>query len=110
MLQLDRELIQTQLIEEQIKICKAYGMVAELIQWHYGKNNGITDELKRQLIHTLNTLEDLNTQDNIELHFAVEYALEGFKRLKDDKKELFELGERVAHFLVGVISIYNDAP
>ncbi len=111
MTQMDRELIQTQLIDEQIKICKAYGMVAELIQWHYGKQhfNGITDDLKRQLINTLKTLEALNTQDNIELHFTVEYALEGFKRLKDDKKELFELGQRMFNFLVGLISIYNDA-
>jgi tetratricopeptide (TPR) repeat protein len=107
MKQMDRELIQTQLIDEQIKICQAYGMVAELIQWHYGKKHigGITAELKNQLIHSLNTLEDLNTHDDISLHFASSYALEGFKRLKDDRKELFELGEKVFHLIVGIAGV-----
>ncbi len=110
MKQMDRQLIQTQLIDQQIRICQAYGMVAELIQWHYGKKHigGVTTELKKQLLLTLDTLKDLNTHEDPALSFAVSYALEGFKRLKDDRKELFELGERALYFLAGVIGAYKN--
>ena len=108
--QMDRELAQTQLIEEQVKICEAYGIVTELIQRHYAKKHlgGITAELKTQLIQTARTLEDLNTHNDPCLHFTVEYAKEGIKRLKDDRKELFELGERLFHLLVSAASVYAE--
>ena len=108
MKQMDRELLQTQLVDEQIKICQAYGIVAELVQRHYAKEHlgGITFELKSQLIKTARTLEDLNTHGDARLHFAVEFALEGVKRLRDDRKELFELGERLFHLVVAAASAY----
>ena len=109
MKQMDRELMQTQLVDEQVKICQAYGIVAELIQRHYAKKHlgGITSELKTQLIQTARTLEDLNTHGDPRLHFAVEFALEGVKRLRDDRKELFELGERLFHLVVSAASAYQ---
>jgi tetratricopeptide (TPR) repeat protein len=112
MKQMDRELMQTQLIEEQILICQAYGIVAELIQRHYAKKHlgGITSELKIQLVNTVRTLEDLNTQGNTHLHFTVEYALEGVKRLRDDRKELFEIAERIFHLLAAVLAFEGDNP
>lgn len=108
MKQMDRELMQTQLVQEQILICQTYGIVAELIQRHYAKKHlgGITAELKTQLINTAKTLEDLNTHGDPDLHIAVEFALEGVKRLRDDRKELFELFERLYHLLLAVGS-YN---
>jgi tetratricopeptide (TPR) repeat protein len=110
MKQMDRELMQTVLVDEQICICQAYGMVAELIQRHYAKKHlgGITAELKTQLIQTAKTLEDLNTHSHPSLHFAVEYALEGIKRLRDDRKELFEIFERMFHLLTAAAAFQNN--
>ncbi len=111
--QMDRELIQTQLIDIQIKICKIYGAITELIIRHYGKKHvgGITKELKTQLINTARTLKDLNRQGNPLLYFTVEFALEGVKRLRDDRKELFELFEKIyCGFLVATsaTAFYGD--
>jgi len=110
MKQMDRELMQTQLVDVQLKICKIYGVVTELIQRHYGKKHigGITKELKEQLIKTAKTLEDLNTHSDPQLHFMVEYALEGVKRLRDDRKELFEIFERVFQGIVALGKLYDE--
>lgn len=108
--QMDRELMQTQVVDEQSKICQAYGIVTELIQRHYAKKHlgGITFELKNQLIHTAKTLEELNTHGDLNLHFHVKFALEGIKRLRDDRKELFELFERLFHLLISAGALYAE--
>jgi hypothetical protein len=109
MKEMNRELIQTQLVDEQIKICQAYGIIAELIQRHYAEKHlgGITMELHQQLAETAKTLEDLNTHGDPRLHFAVEYALEGIKRLHDDRKELFELCGGIYYLLVSAVAFYG---
>lgn len=112
MKEMDRELMQTQLIDEQICICTAYGLIAELIQRHYAKKHlgGITSELKDQLIQTAKTLEDLNTHYDAHLHYSVEYALEGIKRLRDDRKELFEMFERMFHLVTAAVAFHENIP
>lgn len=93
--EMDRERIQTQPLNEQICICRVLGTICELIQKHYVKKhlNGITQELKDQLIRTTEALEALNTQNHSLLHFYTAYALEGIKRIQDDRKILLEIFE-----------------
>jgi hypothetical protein len=107
---MNRNLMQTEKVQTQKKFARAYNSVAELIQREYGRKNigGITEELRTELIKTARKLEDLNTHEDPELHFIVESALEGVKRLKDDRKELFELLERTYHLIMAGLSLYFD--
>lgn len=109
MSKMDRELIQTEIIDVQIEIAKAYGAIAELLQHHYAEKhiNAITKELKSQLGTTARTLEDLNRQEDVKLAFAVGFALEGIKRLRDDRKELFEILLRIYHTVMAAASVYQ---
>ncbi len=112
MKQMDGELIQTQPIDVQVKICRIYGTIGELIIRHYGKGHlgGVTKELKTQLLQTARTLQDLNKQEDPLLHFNVEFALEGVLRLKDNRKQLFELFERIFNgFLVATALYAQDS-
>lgn len=106
---MDRELIQTEIMDVQIEIAKAYGAIAELLQHHYAEKhiNAITKELKAQLANTARTLEDLNRQEDTQLAYAVSFALEGIKRLRDDRKELFELLLRIYHTVMAAASVYQ---
>lgn len=116
MKQMDRDLIQTEILDVQIKIAKIYGLVAELIQRHYGKKhiNAIADELRAQLLQTARSLRDLNRLDDTRLDFYVESALEGIKRILDDHKPLFEIFDRVYNAAMLGVSFYfrdlNNAP
>lgn len=107
MTQMNRVLMQSETVDVQIKISEAYSIVAELLQRHYSKKhiNGITKELKLELIETIKALEALNTQENDQLDFYVHLALEGVKRLIDDRKELFDLIERFYHLAAAIISL-----
>lgn len=107
---MDRELLQTEIIDVQIKIAQVYDALAESLQRHYAKQhiNALTKKLKLQLIETTKALKNLNTHDNKKLSFYVKCALEGIYRLKDDRKELFELVERFYHALAVGYSIYAD--
>lgn len=107
---MDRELIQTDTLDVQVKIAKAYGVVAELIQRQYGKKhiNAITKELKSQFRNTADNCKALNRLEDIHLAYAVSYALEGIKRIRDDNKELLELLERFMHFSISLSNLYNE--
>ena len=96
---LDNELMQSELIETQAKIAEAYSLAVELIQRHYNQKhiNAITQELKTQLIKTTSALEDLNTQEDVKLAFHAKAALEGIRRIVDDRKELYDVVERFFH-------------
>lgn len=109
MKRMNRTLMQSELISTQKKIAKVYNIVAELIQRHYGKKDigGITKELRTELIETARTLEDLNTHEDAELKFMVSSALEGVKRLRDDRKELFELVEKLYYGAVSLLAMYH---
>lgn len=108
MRQMDRELMQTQLIEVQIKICTVYSLAAELIQSHYGKRHlgGITKELKEQLTITAKNLEDLNAHNDTQLHVQTSTAYEGVRRLIDDRKALFEMIDRLIHAFFAVADVF----
>ncbi len=116
MKQLDRDLIQTEILEVQVKVAKIYGLVAELIQRHYGKKhiNAITDDLRSQLLKTARALRDLNRLQDTRLDFYVESALEGIKRILDDHKSLYEIFDRVYNLAMLGVSFYfrdlNHAP
>lgn len=99
MKKMNRELMQTEILDVQIKITEAYSVVAELLQRHYAKKhiNAITKELKLELINTTHALKALNTQEDPKLDFYANLALEGVRRLIDDRKELFDLIERFYH-------------
>ncbi len=105
---LNRELIQTEILEVQIKSAKIYGLLAELIQRHYAKKhiNAITEELKNQLLATARALRELNRLGDTRLDYYVENALEGIKRILDDNKPLFELIDRVYHIALMGASLY----
>lgn len=98
---MNRELFQTEIIDIQIKITQAYSLIAELLQRHYAKKhiNAVTKELKLELIETIKALESLNSQQDPQLNLYVHLALEGVRRLVDDRKELFDLIERFYHLL-----------
>ncbi len=107
---MDRELLQTQLTDVQIKICKIYGLITELIIRHYGKKHlgAITKELKEQLLNTAESLGKLNVQSDSSLHFTIEFALEGIKRLQDDHQEIFEFGELIVSILVTFVTAFTE--
>lgn len=106
---MQRDLIQKETVDIQIKMATAYGLTAELIQRHYHNKtlNGITVELKMGLTATADALSALNTQENPELSLAVEYALEGIKRLKSDYAVLKDVLQRLADFTSSLASLYN---
>lgn len=103
--QMNRVLMQTETVDVQIKITLAYSLVAELIQRHFSKKhiNAITKELKIELIQTIKALEDLNAHENARLNFHVNLALEGLKRIVDDRKELFDLIERFYRLAAAIV-------
>lgn len=109
---MNRILIQTEIVDVQIKIAEAYSIVAELLQRHYSKKhiNGITKELKLELIDTAKALEALNTHEDAKLDFYVSEALEGIRRLIDDRKELFDLIERFYHAGAAMVTFYRYDP
>lgn len=106
MTKMNRVLMQTETIDVQIKIAQAYSLVAELLQRHYSKKhiNAITKELKLELTATIKALEALNTQEDFQLDFYVSQALEGVRRLIDDRKELFDIIERFYHAAAAILS------
>lgn len=105
---MNRELIQTEIIDVQIKIAQVYNVLTELLQHHYAQHhiNAITKELKFELKETANALKDLNRQEDSRLAFNVSSALEGVHRLKDDSKELFDLLRRIYHFSAAAVALY----
>lgn len=106
---MDPFLIQTEVLDIQIKICRAYGLVAELIQRHFsaGHINAITNELKKQFRSTFNRFSILNVLEDPHLAFAIGYSLEGIKRIKDDNRELLEMFERFTHLTTSLGNLYN---
>lgn len=110
MKQMNRELMQTEILDVQIKITQVYSLVAELLQRHYAKKhiNAITKELKTELIATTKALEALNTQEDQKLNYYSKLALEGVRRLVDDRKELFDLIERFYHAFAAILSFQNS--
>lgn len=106
--QLDRELMQTEVLEVQIKSAKIYGLLAEMIQRHMAKKhiNAITDDLRNQLLQTARALRDLNRLEDPRLDCYVESALEGIKRILDDHKVLYEVVERLYNATMIGVSIY----
>jgi hypothetical protein len=108
---MNRELVQAEIIDDQIKIAEVYNAVTELLLRHYTKKhiNAITNELKDQLFATANSLKDLNTQGSTRLTFEAKSALQGILRLQDDRKELFEILKTLYHGFGAATSIYmND--
>lgn len=106
--QLDRELMQTEVLEVQIKSAKIYGLLAEMIQRHMAKKhiNAITDDLRKQLLETARALHDLNRLEDPRLDCYVESALEGIKRILDDHKALYEVVERLYNTAMVGVSLY----
>lgn len=109
---MNREVLQAVNLEAQIKIAEVYNILAETLHHHYGKNhiNALTEGLKEQLVKTPKAIEKLNRLEDIELKFHTHCALEGVRRLKDDKQELFDVAERIYHLAVGAIQIYLEDP
>ena len=105
---MERELIQTVDLEAQNKIAQVYSVLAETLHHHYGKKhiNGITKELKNELVGSAKALGNLNRLEDARLKFNVNCALEGVRRLKDDGKELFILLEGIFHLTSGAVSLY----
>lgn len=114
--QLDREIMQTEILEVQIKTAKIYGLLAELLQRQMGKKhiNAITDDLRTQLLNTARALRDLNRLEDPRLDFFVTSALEGIKRVLDDHKGLYEIAGRLYNAAMLGVSFYfrdlNNAP
>lgn len=110
MKRMNRELMQTEILDVQIKITQVYSLVAELLQRHYAKRhiNAITKELKIELINTTKALQALNSQEDVTLNFYTKLALEGVRRIVDDRKELFDLLERFAHAFMAVYCLKSD--
>lgn len=110
MRRMNRELMQTEILDIQIKITQVYSLVAELLQRHYTKKhiNAITKELKIELIETTKALQALNTQEDPKLNFYTKCALEGVRHIVDDRKELFDLIERFCHALIALYALQAD--
>lgn len=110
MKRMNRELMQTEILDVQIKITQVYSLVAELLQRHYSKKhiNAITKDLKIELISTIKALEALNSQEDVKLNFYAKLALEGVRRIVDDRKELFDLIERFCHASMAVYALQFD--
>lgn len=110
MKKMDTELSQTELVDVQIKICRAYGMVTELLLRHYDRVHlsGITSKLKEQLKTNTKRLEDLNRKADVPLHFHIQYALEGILRLEDDSKPLFTLFKSGFNLFILAASLYFE--
>lgn len=109
--QLDRELMQTEILEVQVNSAKIYGLLAELIQRHFATKhiNAITDDLRSQLLKTARALRDLNRLEDSRLDFHVESALEGIKRILDDHKALYEIVNRLYNgAMLGVSFYFRD--
>ncbi|MBA3816113.1 MAG: hypothetical protein H0X29_06270 [Parachlamydiaceae bacterium] len=104
---MNRELMQTEILDVQIKITQIYSLIAELLQRHYAKKhiNAITKELKVELIATTKALGALNRQGDHKLNFYTKHALEGVRRLVDDRKELFDLIERFCHAFASLYAL-----
>jgi len=104
---MNRELMQTEVVDFQIKIAEVYNALTHLLQYHYAKQhiNAITKELKLQLSETAKALQDLNRQENPKLSFYVNCALEGIRNLKDDSKVLFDIFERIYHITAALTSL-----
>jgi len=105
---MNREVMQAVDIDAQTKIAQVYNVLAETLHHHYGKHhiNALTEELKEQLIQTAKSIERLNRLEEVELKFQAHCALEGVRRLKDDKQELFDIAERMYHTIVGATQLY----
>lgn len=105
---MNREIMQAVDLEAQIKISEVYNVLAETLHHHYGKHhiNALTEELKEQLIQTAKSIEKLNRLEEVELKYHAHCALEGVRRLKDDKQELFDVAERIYHMAVGATQLY----
>jgi hypothetical protein len=109
---MDRETIQAVDLDAQNKIAEVYSTVMETLLIHYGKHhiNAITKELKIQLRSAATSLKKLNRNEDIKLKYFVNCALEGIRRLKDDRLELFELLERTYKIAIAAISFYLKEP
>lgn len=105
---MNREVIQAVDLEAQSKIAEVYNVLAETLHHHYGKHhiNALTEELKQQLVQTAKSIERLNRLEDMALKFHAHCALEGVRRLKDDKQELFDIAERLYYATTGAIQIY----
>ena len=116
MKQMDREIMQTEILEVQVKTAKIYGLLTELLQRHISKKhiNAITDDLRAQLLTTARALLDLNRLEDPRLDFFVTSALEGIKRILDDHKGLYEIIDRLYNTAMLGVSFYfkdlNHAP
>lgn len=99
--QMDRFTMQAETIEVQIKIAEIYNTLTEVLHHHYGKRhiNSITQELKLQLVKTAINLERLNGIGDPKIKYHATCALEGVRRMQDDRQELFIVVERVYHAL-----------
>lgn len=109
---MNRNLMQTETVDMQIKIAEVYNALMELIQRHYAKQhiNGLTRELKRQLSETATALANLNSQEDPLLSFLVKSSLEGIKRLRDDRQQLFDALNGIGNIIAAGIMVYMGDP
>ena len=106
---LNRDLAQTSPIDIQIKTATAFGITIQLILDHYQHRhlNAVADPLKKQLLEVANSLKALNAQNDPELIFAVEFALEGIMRLTSDDSALVRTIEGIKSILDGLREAYK---
>lgn len=101
--------IQTEIPQVQQKLGKACGLTIENILRHYESRhlNAVLETLQTTLFEICSTLSRLNTQNNPEVDFAVEYTLEGAKRLQTDANQLLQTLQRIGSAFKSLTDFYN---
>lgn len=107
---MDRFLMQAETLQVQVKIAEVYDALTEALHNHYGKRhiNLITVELSRELVKAPKGLGRLNGLADTKIKYYTDCALEGVRRLENDRQELFIFAERIYHAILGAASIYLE--
>ncbi len=107
---IDREAIQTVDLDTEIKLTEVYRVLAESLHIHAGKKhfNGITAEVKANLISAANSILRLNRLDNVKIRYNIACAREYLRWLKDDTQELYVIAERLYNIVLAGGALYFE--
>jgi len=96
-------------IEFQQKLVKAFSAAVELYLRHYSMKhvNAIVEERKKALLDTTGSFTNLNRQDDIDIEYASEMALQASRRFTSDLTAFREFFQRFVHCATAAGKAYN---
>lgn len=104
---INRAEFQKEVMHVQIKMVEVYDALIELLQRQYINEHigGITHELKIEFTNASRALESLNTHNDQTFKYHIRCALQGSRRLADDRQALFDYLNRGFQVVAGIVSM-----